>query len=86
MVLNSSFTLIELFIEFLIEMLYIDLPPLPLWSSLSELSGVCVISLVLSHHNKDLKQLTSVTRSHSSEFYLVNKGDYTLEACCCSCC
>ena len=78
MALNSSFTLIELlYIDSSLSSSlnsYIDLPPLPRWSSLLELLGVCAISWVLSHHNKNLKKLTSVTLSYGSEFYLVNKG------------
>ena len=60
------------------------------------LSEECVISSVLSHHNKNLKQRTSITAlGHTvsqlsdrsvlqlrvtAQFYLENKGKYTLEA------
>ena len=36
-------------------------------------SRECVISLVLSHCNKDLKQWTMLELGYSSEFYLANK-------------
>ena len=46
--------------------------------------GECVISLVLSHHNKNLKRWTSITAlgqtSVTAQFYLENKGKYILEA------
>lgn len=40
-----------------------------------KVSGECVISSVLSHHDKNLKRWTSVT----AQFYFKNKGKYILE-------
>lgn len=60
-------------------------------SHLIRLSGECVISSVLSHHNKNLKRWTLKPSAHHSsqtvlqlhvtaQFYLENKGKYILEA------
>ena len=60
-------------------------------SNLIRLSGECVISSVLSHHNKNLNRWTlKPSARHSSrtvlqlhvtaQFYLENKGKYILEA------
>ena len=62
------------------------------WSHVFLLSGKCVISLVLSHHNKNLKRRTLRPSAwHSSgtvlqlrvsaQFYLENKRKYILKAC-----
>ena len=61
------------------------------WSHVSLVSGECVISLVLSHRNRNLKRQTLKPSVHHSswtvvqlrvtaQFYLENKGKCILEA------